>query len=67
MAMSETLPMVKNLLGHARIDTTALYAHLDDGQILEATEHVGQLIVTAMGEIDRYPPSHYVGQQEADE
>jgi integrase len=43
-AMSETLPMIGKLLGHARIGSTARYAHLDDGQVVAAAERVGELL-----------------------
>lgn len=46
-AMSETLPMISKLLGHAKIGSTARYAHLDDGSVLEAAEQVGRLIEQA--------------------
>ncbi|MDF8334781.1 tyrosine-type recombinase/integrase [Novosphingobium cyanobacteriorum] len=43
-AMSETLPMIGKLLGHAKIGSTARYAHLDDRQILQAVDKVGLLL-----------------------
>jgi integrase len=43
-SMSETLPMIGKLLGHAKIASTARYSHLDDGAVLQAAERVGQLI-----------------------
>lgn len=43
-AMSETLPMIGKLLGHASVQSTARYAHLDDGSVLEAAERIGDLI-----------------------
>jgi len=49
-ARSETLPMIGKLLGHARLQTTSRYAHLDDGPVLDATERIGELIADAMGE-----------------
>ena len=45
--MSETLPMIGKLLGHAKIASTARYAHLDDGAVLEAAERVGKIVFTA--------------------
>ena len=42
--MSETLPMIGKLLGHAKIASTARYAHLDDGAVLEAADRIGLLI-----------------------
>lgn len=41
---SETLPMIGRLLGHAKIASTARYAHLDDGTLIEAAERIGRLI-----------------------
>ena len=49
-ARSETLPMIGKLLGHAKLHTTSRYAHLDDGQVLEAAERIGLLIGAAMGD-----------------
>lgn len=40
----ETLPMIGKLLGHAKIASTARYAHLDDQSVLNGAERVGQLI-----------------------
>ncbi|MBX9663870.1 site-specific integrase [Novosphingobium sp.] len=40
-AMSkETLPMIGRLLGHANHQSTALYAHLDDEHVLDATQQI---------------------------
>lgn len=49
-ARSETLPMIGRLLGHAKIASTARYAHLDDGHVLEAAERTGIVIAAAMGD-----------------
>lgn len=49
-ARSETLPMIGKLLGHARLQSTSRYAHLDDGHVLDAAERIGQLIEDALGE-----------------
>lgn len=43
-AMSETLPMIGKLLGHANVQSTARYAHLDDQSALDAVRRIGQLI-----------------------
>lgn len=40
-SMSETLPIIAKLLGHADIKMTARYAHLDDASVLEACETIG--------------------------
>ena len=42
--MSETLPMIGKLLGHAKVASTARYAHLDDGAVLDAGERVAALL-----------------------
>ena len=44
----ENLPLVGKLLGHRRHRTTAGYAHLADGHLVEAAEKVGSLIAEAM-------------------
>ncbi len=41
--------MIGKLLGHARVDTTARYAHFDDSQLLEIAERIGALIDKEMG------------------
>ena len=40
----ENLPLVGKLLGHWRHRTTAGYAHLADGHLVEAAEKVGKII-----------------------
>ena len=44
----ENLPLVGKLLGHRRHRTTAGYAHLADGHLVETAEKVGSLIADAM-------------------
>lgn len=44
----ENLPLVGKLLRHQRHHTTAGYAHLADGHLVEAAEKVGALIARAM-------------------
>ena len=44
----ENLPLVGKLLGHRRHRTTAGYAHLADGHLVEAAEKVGSIIAAAM-------------------
>ena len=44
----ENLPLVGKLLGHRRHQTTAGYAHLADGHLVEAAEKVGSIIAEAM-------------------
>jgi integrase len=45
---SETLPMIGKLLGHAKIGSTARYAHVDDASVLSACERIGALIEERM-------------------
>ncbi|KEO89091.1 hypothetical protein EH31_13720 [Erythrobacter longus] len=40
----ETLPMIGRLLGHANVQTTARYAHLDDEHLLEAAQQIGEQV-----------------------
>ncbi len=44
----ENLPLVGKLLGHRRHETTAGYAHLADGHLVDMAEKVGSLIADAM-------------------
>ena len=44
----ENLPLVGKLLGHRQHSTTAGYAHLADGHLVETAEKVGSLIADAM-------------------
>ena len=44
----ENLSSVGRLLGHRRHRTTAGYAHLADGHLVEAAERVGRIIAEAM-------------------
>lgn len=44
----ETLPMIGRLLGHANVQSTARYAHMDDDHILEASERIGAVIEEMM-------------------
>ena len=43
----ENLPLIGKLLGHRRHRTTAGYAHLADGHLVEAAEKVGNAIAAA--------------------
>ena len=47
----ENLPLVGKLLGHRRHRTTAGYAHLADGHLVEAAEKVGTIIADAMADV----------------
>ena len=44
----ENLPLVGRLLGHRRNETTAGYAHLADGHLVETAEKIGRLVAEAM-------------------
>lgn len=48
-SMSETLPMIAKLLGHADIKMTARYAHLDDASVLGTCDRIGELLVKMVG------------------
>jgi len=41
----ETLFVTSRLLGHRRVQSTARYAHLSDGTLLDAAEQIGDLIM----------------------
>ena len=43
------LPTVGRLLGHRRLETTAIYAHLDDAALHAAAEQAAGRIAKAMG------------------
>jgi len=43
------LPTVGRLLGHRRLATTAIYAHLDDHALQSAAEQAAGRIAEAMG------------------
>ena len=53
----ENLPLVGKLLGHRRHETTAGYAHLADGHLVETAEKVESLIADAMNLRIVPPPS----------
>lgn len=48
MMLGENLPTVGRLLGHARIDSTARYSHLDDRTAIETAERIGLSIAAAL-------------------
>ena len=51
LALGERLPMIGKLLGHARIETTARYAHLARDSVKEAAERIASSIAAdIMGE-----------------
>jgi len=49
-AMSETLPMISKLLGHGSIQSTARYAHLDDADVVEDAQRIGDMIASMLGD-----------------
>ena len=53
----ENLPFVGKLLGHHRHSTTAGYAHLADGHLVETAEKIGSIIAKAMDIRTAPPPS----------
>ena len=62
----ENLPLVGRLLGHRRHRTTAGYAHLADGHLVEAAEKVGSIIAEAMeGENGGHDSIEHVTDQNA--
>jgi len=53
----ENLSLVGKLLGHRRHSTTAGYAHLADGHLVETAEKIGSIIAEAMDIRTAPPPS----------
>jgi len=49
-ALSETLPMIGKLLGHAEVRSTARYTHLDDVDVLRTADEVGGIIGAFIGQ-----------------
>ncbi|MET3726056.1 tyrosine-type recombinase/integrase [Sphingomonas trueperi] len=46
---SETLPMIGSLLGHASASSTAIYAHLDDADLIETVQSIGDVLEAHLG------------------
>lgn len=44
LALGESLPMIRKLLGHSQLEATARYAHLARDSAQEATERVAASI-----------------------
>ena len=55
----ENLPIVGKLLGHRRHRTTAGYAHLADGHLIETAERVGDIISAMMNLNASHPKGDY--------
>jgi integrase len=49
------LPIIGKLLGHTQPSTTARYAHLDADPLRHASDHIGNRLAVAMGDLK--PPS----------
>lgn len=45
----ETLPMIGRLLGHASVQSTARYAHMDDEHVLDAAGQIGVAVEKMIG------------------
>jgi integrase len=45
------LPMIGKLLGHTQPSTTARYAHLDADPLRRASDHIGNQLAAAMGDL----------------
>ena len=50
VTVAEICDGIAKLLGHRRHRTTAGYAHLADGHLVEAAEKVGTIIANAMAD-----------------
>lgn len=61
--MSETLPMIGQLLGHRSIKSTGRYAHLDDRDLHETNEKIGGWIHTLCGAGDASAPPFSASQE----
>jgi integrase len=49
------LPIIGKLLGHTQPSTTARYAHLDADPLRRASEHIGNQLAAAMGDLKPRP------------
>ena len=58
---------VGRLLGHRRRETTAIYAHLDDGALRDAAAQAAAVIARAMGYRAEPPPLPEETQNAGDE
>ena len=70
LALGESLPMIARLLGHARVQTTARYAHLTRDSVREAAARVAEEIgedIFDPAEPDPAPPPEPGGDASADD
>ena len=49
LLVGEELPMIRNLLGHNHVHTTARYAHLARDSVKAAAERVSDSLATDLG------------------
>jgi integrase len=54
------LPIIGKLLGHTQPSTTARYAHLDTDPLRRASEHIGNRLAAAMGDLKARPGAEVV-------
>jgi len=54
------LPIIGKLLGHTQPSTTARYAHLDADPLRRASEHIGNRLAAAMGDLKARPGAEVV-------
>jgi integrase len=59
------LPIIGKLLGHTQPSTTARYAHLDSDPLRRASEHIGNHLAAAMGDLKPPPGGEVIPMQEA--
>lgn len=54
------LPIIGKLLGHTQAATTARYAHLDAHPLRRASDHIGNQLAAAMGDLEDKPSGEVV-------
>jgi len=64
--MSETLPRIGKLLGHAWLNSTARYAHLNDADVIEACNRIGDLTTVSVRFRTNLPVAMPNGQRRRD-
>ncbi|TFH89790.1 tyrosine-type recombinase/integrase [Vibrio ouci] len=50
------IPMVSKLLGHKRMSSTLRYAHVNDAQVTQSVEAIGEVIRGIVSEQSEAPP-----------